>query len=227
MSNRLPVIAEEIKRAHADTRAAARFSAERAMEAGRLLIEAKAALGHGEWLPWLRTNVLMSERTARGYMALAKSGLKTATVADLGLRASLARVARRKGPSLHLRAGSLITLHAGRLIQDNSHLGLEPRPEYELLLWSTDGLYAWKWQFDYDPQSSTQCWLTSTWAKAVRLDYLRQAISADGFPIEDAQVAHRVDSDDPDRFAEFQECAVEISTFRKAFIARESLKPDA
>lgn len=40
---------------------------------GRLLIEAKAGLKHGEWLPWLKANVPFSERHARRYMDLAKS----------------------------------------------------------------------------------------------------------------------------------------------------------
>jgi Protein of unknown function (DUF3102) len=43
------------------------------MAAGDLLIEAKAQLKHGQWLPWLRENCLISERTAQLYMRCAKS----------------------------------------------------------------------------------------------------------------------------------------------------------
>jgi hypothetical protein len=130
-------------------------------------------------------------------------------------------VAKRKGPPLHLRAGSLIQLHAGRYIQHSSPLLPEPSPEHDLLLWSTDGLFAWKWQFDLDRGSAPERWLTSTWKKPVRLDAVRQCLLADGFPLADAQLVKRIDSDDPERFADFQECAVEISAFREAFIARE------
>jgi hypothetical protein len=57
-----------------------------------LLLEAKAALKHGEWLPWLKAHVAFSERTAQAYMRLASGWdrLKSATAADLGLRDALA-----------------------------------------------------------------------------------------------------------------------------------------
>jgi hypothetical protein len=60
------------------------------IEIGRLLIEAKALVDYGEWLPWLRTNFALSERTARNYMTAATLAEehKTATVADLKLRPS-------------------------------------------------------------------------------------------------------------------------------------------
>lgn len=45
----------------------------KALECGRLLLEQKAALGHGSWLEWLDANVPeIGDRTARKYMALAK-----------------------------------------------------------------------------------------------------------------------------------------------------------
>jgi hypothetical protein len=61
-------------------------AAESALEAGRLLIEAKELVQHGEWEDWLAENVHFSERTARRYMQLFRSGLKPATVAVLGIR---------------------------------------------------------------------------------------------------------------------------------------------
>lgn len=201
MSNRLPIIVDEIKRAHDDARTAARFSAERAMEAGRLLIEAKASVGHGEWLPWLRVNVQMSERTARGYMTLAKSGLKSATVADLGLRASLARVARRKGPAFDLRAGTWLWLEAGERVQGADLFTPEPQPEHSLWLWSVDGQYAWKCQVSFDAHKRPNPWLCSVWKKPVRLDFIRRAILNDGFPLSDAQVVQRYEAQDPDELA--------------------------
>jgi Protein of unknown function (DUF3102) len=87
-SNRLPVLAAEIRRAHADLQEAAKTAAEHAITAGHALIEAKGLLKHGEWLPWLREHCALAERTAQLYMKIASSGLKSATVADLGLNAA-------------------------------------------------------------------------------------------------------------------------------------------
>jgi Protein of unknown function (DUF3102) len=67
---------------------AAKTAAERAIEAGRALIEAKALVKHGEWLPWLREHCQLPERTAQLYMKIAASGLESATVADIGLNAA-------------------------------------------------------------------------------------------------------------------------------------------
>jgi hypothetical protein len=63
----------------------------RAIAAGESLVKAKAKLEHGQWLPWLKENFDLSERTAQNYMTLAegKSKLeevlksKSATIADL------------------------------------------------------------------------------------------------------------------------------------------------
>lgn len=43
-------------------------AAESIYEIGRRLIEAKAQLEHGEWLPWLRSEVEFSEASAQRYM---------------------------------------------------------------------------------------------------------------------------------------------------------------
>jgi ParB-like chromosome segregation protein Spo0J len=68
-----------------------------AREAGRLLLEARAKLPHGRWLPWLAANVRFSERTAQCYMRVAKrwdelEG-KAQRVADLSYRDALALLA--------------------------------------------------------------------------------------------------------------------------------------
>jgi hypothetical protein len=89
-TNRLPVLAEEVREAHVGVREAAKAGTEFAIEAGRALIEAKSLLRHGEWLPWLRQRCRLPERTAQLYMHIASlvdnHGLKSATVADLGIR---------------------------------------------------------------------------------------------------------------------------------------------
>jgi hypothetical protein len=93
-NNRLAVLAADIRAAHQEVTRGAQGVAERALAAGRMLIETKDSLPHGAWEPWLAQHVGMSARTARRYMQLAHAGLKSATVADLGIRAASERVAR-------------------------------------------------------------------------------------------------------------------------------------
>ena len=93
-SNRLSVLAADIQAAHHEIQASAELMAERAIAAGNMLIEAKGALRHGQWAAWLKQNVGMSDRSAQRYMQLARSGLKTATVADLGVRGAAEAIAK-------------------------------------------------------------------------------------------------------------------------------------
>ena len=82
-----------------DTHAAAMLHAGKAMNhalrCGDLLIKAKATVPHGGWLPWLRQNIVFSDRTAQAYMRLAaKFGRdKRSTVADLSVRRVLQEIA--------------------------------------------------------------------------------------------------------------------------------------
>lgn len=46
------------------------LGAQHAARAGALLTQAKAALPHGEWLPWLAEHCQMADRTAQKYMRL-------------------------------------------------------------------------------------------------------------------------------------------------------------
>ena len=110
--NRLAALAANIRALHAGVRRSAEQAARDAIETGKLLIEAKAMLKHGEWEPWLRDNVAISPRTARRDMALARSGLEPATVADLGMSAAAgSRVARIRR---HARKGWQAFVEAGR-----------------------------------------------------------------------------------------------------------------
>ena len=51
---------------------------------GNLLVEAKDHLKHGKWLPWLKKEFSLSDRSARNYMQAAKFAAKSETVSDLG-----------------------------------------------------------------------------------------------------------------------------------------------
>ena len=61
---------------------------------GQRLIEAKAMLPHGEWLPWLRDRLDLSERsTARNFMRLAREWTNRQALADLGAAKALTLLA--------------------------------------------------------------------------------------------------------------------------------------
>jgi hypothetical protein len=86
-------LAEEIYTRHTKIVAAKRNIVAEAIGVGELLNQAKARMKHGEWLPWLKNNCLLSERTANRYMWTAKPenkqkleqvlAAKSATMADL------------------------------------------------------------------------------------------------------------------------------------------------
>lgn len=63
------------------------------IEIGERLIEAKAQLNHGEWLPWLSEQVQFSEASAQRFMRIAKEygkpGLNPSPVTDLGVSKAL------------------------------------------------------------------------------------------------------------------------------------------
>jgi len=82
-SNRLSDLADRIRQASDRAKVASVESAEQYLEAGRLLIEAKAECPHGDWLPFLEMTGV-HERQARRLIQIARSGLKADTVSDLG-----------------------------------------------------------------------------------------------------------------------------------------------
>lgn len=92
--NRLPMLAVVAREAHEGVLGAAKTAAERSIEAGNALLEAKALLPHGQWLPWLREHCNIPERTAQLYMKIAESGLKSAIVADIGLKMAASSLSR-------------------------------------------------------------------------------------------------------------------------------------
>jgi hypothetical protein len=76
----LEELAAIANRRHALAEQAARAMTLHAYHAGMALVEAKARMRHGEFIPWVLASCEFSDRTARRYMWLAR---KTATVADL------------------------------------------------------------------------------------------------------------------------------------------------
>lgn len=60
---------------------------------GQRLLEAKAMLPHGEWLPWLTEQVEFSERQAQRFMKLAQEWANPTALSDLGATKALALLA--------------------------------------------------------------------------------------------------------------------------------------
>jgi hypothetical protein len=61
----------KINSAHRQAFGNAKKAMEYAAECGRLLLEAKGLVEHGEWLPWLDAHTEVSERQSQRYMRLA------------------------------------------------------------------------------------------------------------------------------------------------------------
>lgn len=67
----LAEIAIAINKEHVAVGTAINAGLDHARRAGQLLIEAKARLSHGKWLPWLHANFAGSRRTAQVYIRIA------------------------------------------------------------------------------------------------------------------------------------------------------------
>lgn len=94
----LTTLADEIRSEHEQVGIAMRSALVHAMRVGELLIEAKAQIGHGCWLPWLEEHCDLAERTAQAYMRLYRDRdrLDPQRVADLSVREALGLLAEPK-----------------------------------------------------------------------------------------------------------------------------------
>lgn len=68
---------------------AKRAGGEAILTIGKGLIEAKALLSHGEWLPWLEERVEFSEKAAQNFMRIARHYSNPQALADLGATKAL------------------------------------------------------------------------------------------------------------------------------------------
>lgn len=68
---------------------AKRAGGEAILTIGRGLMEAKAMLPHGEWLPWLEERVEFSEKAAQNFMRIARHYSNPQALADLGATKAL------------------------------------------------------------------------------------------------------------------------------------------
>jgi hypothetical protein len=65
-------LAERINAEHREAEAAMNTGLQHALEAGRLLLQAKTEVSHGQWSLWLKANFEGSTRTARAYALVAQ-----------------------------------------------------------------------------------------------------------------------------------------------------------
>ena len=86
-----------------------------AREAGLMLIEAKALLPHGAWLPWLSTRFEMKGRTAQAYMQLARDP-NPQRVADLPLRVALKQARKPRDAARQTVQTIILHTHTGEQI---------------------------------------------------------------------------------------------------------------
>lgn len=90
----LQQLATSLNAAHDQCEQAMQTGLQHALEAGRLLTQAKGRVPHGHWLDWLREHCHFSVRSAQGYMRLARrfaalDGPKAQRVALLPYREAL------------------------------------------------------------------------------------------------------------------------------------------
>lgn len=74
---------QEVNREHQAFLEAGKRAIEHAFRCGELLLEVKASVAHGEFLPWLEKHCAFSERTARNYMGFVKQVGNRQALADL------------------------------------------------------------------------------------------------------------------------------------------------
>jgi hypothetical protein len=93
-SNSLAGLAVRINAEHEAVTTHLKRGLAHAIAAGKLLLEAKAQLKHGQWLPWLGKHCPgVPERTASHYMRLAKHADQIGNVADLTVSQAIACLA--------------------------------------------------------------------------------------------------------------------------------------
>jgi ParB family chromosome partitioning protein len=107
-------LAARIRAEHEAAQSALRSAVSHAVEAGKLLMEAKKSVPYGGWEAWVRDSCGFSERTAQGYMRLARLAPEEAQrVALLSLRDALKALAdpRGSGGSAPLRWSGEVEWH--------------------------------------------------------------------------------------------------------------------
>jgi hypothetical protein len=96
-------LAVAIEAEHQAAHQAARSALEHALQCGRLLLEAKERVEHGEWLPWLEANTRVGPWQAQKYMRLATAALegKCDSASHLTIEGALTALADHREAKKH------------------------------------------------------------------------------------------------------------------------------
>jgi len=118
-------LASDINRFHELACQRADEAIDHAKQAGLLLLEAKAALQHGEWLPWLEQNIFVSARQVQRYMQVAQGralpirSIRSPTTQDLPKNDSASHLnyalLPKKTGFAAIPNHYMITIHDGKL----------------------------------------------------------------------------------------------------------------
>lgn len=92
----LAALAQEIVSEQKAARDSAQSAIKHAIRCGALLIEAKAKVKHGQWLPWLQESCYLPERTAQAYMNLARHA--DSLPSDMTVRDALKLLTSKRKP---------------------------------------------------------------------------------------------------------------------------------
>jgi hypothetical protein len=122
-SNRLAVLATEIRAAHEDVSRSAKYSAERAVDAGRSLAEAKAdeSIARGRWERWVEQEAgapySTAQRYIQMYVAVSDQALSIEDISEVGQIGALKAVAREIRRREQAEARSLVNVARGCIIE--------------------------------------------------------------------------------------------------------------
>jgi Protein of unknown function (DUF3102) len=111
----LPDLAAKIEAEHQAAHQAARTALEHALECGKLLLQAKASVPHGGWLPWVEDNLSFGPRQAQKYMRLADHAAaisNTTSESHLTIEGALAAIAEPKAGDMPAIEDALTVLKA-------------------------------------------------------------------------------------------------------------------
>lgn len=149
-SNRLAVIAADIRAAHEEVTRAHKLSAERAVDAGRLLAEAKACedIPRGGWERWVEEVAGVPHDTAKHYISLFRAvSEQRLTLTDISQAGQIAALKSARaddddenddddpptpGPISSDEADRIADAEAGRCVVANMHDGTD----VALLMWA-------------------------------------------------------------------------------------------
>jgi len=132
-------IASEINEHHAIATAKAGEAIQHAKAAGRLLLEVKAALPHGEFGKWLEQNITVSVRQAQRYIAVAE-----------GKQVPMRELASKSDTVSHLTEGQ----HSG----DATKVLPEPQIPEDLREWLTEPVFSPTVGYWYCTQTEDAAW---------------------------------------------------------------------